>query len=54
MFSLPVENWWRLFIWLGLGFLIYFGYGRKHSVMRHYATTHPGGDPSPPTRPMPG
>jgi APA family basic amino acid/polyamine antiporter len=33
MFSLPAENWWRLFAWLGLGFLIYFGYGRKHSVM---------------------
>jgi APA family basic amino acid/polyamine antiporter len=33
MFSLPVENWWRLFIWLGIGFLIYFGYGRHHSVM---------------------
>ncbi|MGE5498876.1 MAG: amino acid permease [Syntrophothermus sp.] len=34
MFSLPAENWWRLFIWLALGFLIYFGYGRKHSIMR--------------------
>jgi APA family basic amino acid/polyamine antiporter len=33
MFSLPVENWWRLFVWLGLGFVIYFGYGRRHSVM---------------------
>ena len=33
MFSLPVENWWRLFAWLALGFLIYFGYGRKHSVL---------------------
>jgi APA family basic amino acid/polyamine antiporter len=33
MFSLPVENWWRLFIWLLLGFVIYFGYGRRHSVM---------------------
>ncbi len=33
MFSLPVENWWRLFIWLGIGFVIYFGYGRHHSVM---------------------
>jgi APA family basic amino acid/polyamine antiporter len=33
MFSLPVENWWRLFIWLGMGFLIYFAYGRRHSVM---------------------
>jgi APA family basic amino acid/polyamine antiporter len=33
MFSLPVANWWRLFAWLGVGFLIYFGYGRRHSVM---------------------
>jgi basic amino acid/polyamine antiporter, APA family len=33
MFSLPVDNWWRLIIWLGIGFLIYFSYGRKHSIM---------------------
>jgi APA family basic amino acid/polyamine antiporter len=33
MFSLPVENWWRLFIWLLAGFVIYFSYGRHHSVM---------------------
>jgi len=33
MFSLPVENWWRLIIWLAIGFVIYFGYGRKHSVL---------------------
>jgi APA family basic amino acid/polyamine antiporter len=33
MFSLPAENWWRLIIWLLLGFGIYFGYGRKHSVL---------------------
>ncbi|MEW6510505.1 MAG: amino acid permease [Bacteroidota bacterium] len=33
MFSLPEENWWRLIVWLGIGFLIYFGYGRRHSVM---------------------
>ena len=33
MFSLPVDNWWRLFVWLGIGFLIYFGYGRTHSIM---------------------
>jgi APA family basic amino acid/polyamine antiporter len=33
MFSLPVENWWRLIGWLVIGFLIYFGYGRYHSVM---------------------
>jgi APA family basic amino acid/polyamine antiporter len=33
MFSLPAENWLRLFIWLLLGFVIYFGYGRQHSVL---------------------
>jgi APA family basic amino acid/polyamine antiporter len=33
MFSLPVENWYRLIIWLVIGFVIYFSYGRKHSVI---------------------
>lgn len=33
MFSLPSENWLRLFVWLVIGLVIYFGYGRKHSVM---------------------
>jgi basic amino acid/polyamine antiporter, APA family len=33
MFSLPAENWLRLLVWLLIGFTIYFGYGRKHSVM---------------------
>ncbi len=33
MFSLPAENWYRLIIWLLIGFVIYFAYGRHHSVM---------------------
>lgn len=33
MFSLPAENWYRLFGWLALGLVIYFGYGRHHSVL---------------------
>ena len=33
MFSLPAENWLRLVVWLGIGFVIYFGYGRQHSVL---------------------
>ena len=33
MFSLPAENWLRLVVWLVIGFVIYFGYGRYHSVM---------------------
>jgi APA family basic amino acid/polyamine antiporter len=32
MFSLPVENWWRLIVWLLIGFIIYFSYGRRHCV----------------------
>jgi len=34
MFSLPKENWWRLFVWLGLGLLIYYFYGRTRSRLR--------------------
>jgi APA family basic amino acid/polyamine antiporter len=33
MMSLPVENWYRLLGWLAIGLVIYFAYGRKHSVM---------------------
>jgi basic amino acid/polyamine antiporter, APA family len=38
MFSLPYENWVRLIVWLAVGLVIYFAYGRRHSVMaRHTA-----------------
>ena len=37
MFSLPEENWLRLFIWLAIGMIIYIFYGRKHSKMRKLA-----------------
>jgi len=33
MFSLPAENWLRLFVWLFIGLGIYFLYGRRHSVL---------------------
>ncbi len=33
MFSLPAENWWRLIAWLAIGLVIYFAYGRRHSVL---------------------
>ncbi len=36
MFSLPSANWWRLGVWLAAGLLIYFFYGRKHSVMAEH------------------
>src|SRR5438874_6168144 len=41
MFSLPAENWYRLIIWLVIGFNIYFGYGRYRSVMATGVTSSP-------------
>lgn len=38
MFSLPLDTWIRLFIWLLIGFAIYFGYGKKHSKLRKQNT----------------
>jgi APA family basic amino acid/polyamine antiporter len=39
MFSLPAQNWLRLFVWLLIGFVIYFVYGRFHSslALKHAA-----------------
>jgi APA family basic amino acid/polyamine antiporter len=34
MLGLPFETWERLLIWLALGMLIYFAYGRRNSVVR--------------------
>jgi basic amino acid/polyamine antiporter, APA family len=33
MFSLGWENWLRLFVWLLVGLVVYFGYGRHHSII---------------------
>jgi len=37
MASLPGDTWMRLIIWMLIGFVIYFFYGRKHSVSRKNA-----------------
>ena len=34
MATLPVDTWIRLVIWLIIGFVIYFGYSRKHSRLQ--------------------
>ena len=31
--SLPHETWIRLFVWMAIGVVIYFAFGRKHSVL---------------------
>jgi APA family basic amino acid/polyamine antiporter len=34
MASLPWNTWLRLIVWLIIGMVIYFTYGRKHSRLR--------------------
>jgi APA family basic amino acid/polyamine antiporter len=38
MFGLGWENWLRLIVWLLIGFVIYFGYSRKHSRLNEPAS----------------
>ncbi len=37
MYKLGWVNWARLFIWLAIGLVVYFGYGRKHSRVQQIA-----------------
>lgn len=34
MMALPLDTWLRLIAWMLIGFVIYFTYGRKHSLVR--------------------
>jgi basic amino acid/polyamine antiporter, APA family len=38
MYHLGRENWMRLGIWLVVGLVIYFGYGRRHSLLGRRAS----------------
>jgi basic amino acid/polyamine antiporter, APA family len=33
MVFLPLATWVRLFVWLAIGLVLYFAYGRSHSVL---------------------
>ena len=35
MAGLPLVTWLRLIVWLVIGLMIYFSYGRSHSTLRH-------------------
>jgi basic amino acid/polyamine antiporter, APA family len=41
MLSLPAQNWYRLFIWMAIGLVIYFGYGVRHSALRRAERPQP-------------
>jgi APA family basic amino acid/polyamine antiporter len=34
MAALPAATWERLIIWMGIGLVIYFAYGKSHSKLR--------------------
>src|SRR5690606_28463365 len=44
MYALPVESWGRLAIWLAIGVVIYFTYGKNNSKLRN-PDKHPPKDP---------
>jgi APA family basic amino acid/polyamine antiporter len=35
MYSLPNESWIRLIVWMALGVVIYFSYGKKNSKLNN-------------------
>ena len=41
-------NWLRLIVWLLIGFVIYFGYSKSHSVLRKSGYVEPAMDPPAP------
>lgn len=34
MAGLPITNWIRFFVWMAIGLVIYYNFGRKHSTLR--------------------
>jgi APA family basic amino acid/polyamine antiporter len=51
MLTLPRDTWIRLIVWLLIGFLIYFGYSRKHSRLQREIAAGLGGMAGAPPRP---
>jgi basic amino acid/polyamine antiporter, APA family len=48
MLSLPIETWFRFFVWLAIGLLIYFFYGKRHSRLQQGIDTGDTEDVVPP------
>ena len=48
MLNLPAETWLRFAIWLLIGFVVYFLYGRSHSRVGRAEEATAGGVAGPP------
>ncbi|MGH7581608.1 MAG: amino acid permease [Gemmatimonadales bacterium] len=46
MATLPGDTWLRLIVWLIIGFMIYFGYSRRHSVLQREREAAAGARPA--------
>ncbi|OON70325.1 amino acid permease [Hymenobacter sp. CRA2] len=46
MLSLPGDTWIRLVVWLAIGLVIYFSYGKKHSKLAQGLTVDPTVEPA--------
>jgi APA family basic amino acid/polyamine antiporter len=51
MYALPMESWLRLAVWLAIGLIIYFVYGRNNSKLQHGQMVLPR-DPVDPLNPI--
>ncbi|MFJ9899840.1 amino acid permease [Streptomyces sp. NPDC091280] len=53
MLNLPAETWLRFAIWMAIGFVVYYFYGRTHSRLGQEQAAQAGGTPRPPAGPTP-
>ena len=46
MTNLALETWLRFLIWMALGVVVYFAYGRRKSLVGRRAREQDGGGPT--------